>query len=103
MSYSRWGSDSDLYLFAHSAGYVACMGCLLTETDDDLDAPVARLHTPEDVVAHLERHREAGHRFEDRLLDPAIYAKDGRGYDPFIPAAARRTQRAEAERTAQPG
>jgi hypothetical protein len=64
MSFARF-SECDVYLYADVAGYVCCCGCALGDKWD--------YHSPEEVVAHMEAHRAAGHAVPDRLFDTGLY------------------------------
>lgn len=72
MSYARFGNSSDVYVFAHVNGYIACCGCLLDDKDD--------YHSPEEIVTHLQEHVTAGHQVPDHLLNPSLYPAED-----FIP------------------
>ena len=85
MSYARFSAESDIYLFAHAGGFVQCCGCPLAPYKEAYsaffkmmvpDLGMVDLHSPEEVVAHLEDHREAGHNFPLDLLDPGTYTDD---------------------------
>lgn len=81
MSYARFGADSDVYLFAHVAGFVQCCGCSLRPSADD---PAANLHTSGAVVEHLRAHVAAGHRVDEGLINPARYPDDD--FVPYVQA-----------------
>jgi hypothetical protein len=66
MSFARF-SDGDVYVFSHCNGGVQCCGCWL----DDGGLPM--FYSPEELIAHLWEHREAGHRVHDYLLEPETY------------------------------
>ena len=83
MSYARWDS-ADVYVFASTAGYVECCGCQFESHETEpyqnffghtmkYTMGSAELHSPAEVVAHMRRHREAGHFIPDELLDPKLY------------------------------
>lgn len=82
MSYSRWGPDSDLYVFDHSNfGACVCFGCLLQDEVDEygtLDNYSTRSLT--EMLAHAQRHREAGHKvpreLETKLKERWAYTKE---------------------------
>ncbi|SIN72537.1 hypothetical protein [Agromyces cerinus] len=65
MSYARFGSGSDVYVYAHVYGFIECCGCALGDAWD--------FHSPADIVDHLREHVAAGHNVPDRLLDEALY------------------------------
>lgn len=64
MSYARF-SDGDVYVFPHVDGYVQCCGCILGDKWD--------FHSPDEVVAHMHEHAEAGHLVHEHLLDRETY------------------------------
>ena len=97
MSYARFGSDgSDVYVFVSNIG-IECCGCSLIprhwvevperaifggylEQDNPDDTEIYASN--EAMVAHMERHRAAGHTVPeyvfDRLRDPADAAENKR-------------------------
>lgn len=60
MSYARWGSDSDVYVYAHVGGFIDCCGC-------------ARLDSIAETVEHMREHVARGDKVPEYLLDPATY------------------------------
>jgi hypothetical protein len=75
VSYCRKnGDDSDVYLIAtaeDSRGFWSCIGC-------DLAAPkffgycevkFTEIDNLQEVLAHLEKHRESGHKVPERALE----------------------------------
>jgi hypothetical protein len=99
MSYCRNnGTDSDVYVFAGRLG-IECCGCLFTPVGDarsqpglpeaagrlyfmagqglDVSAdfylePFPAFEEPADMIEHLMRHREAGHKVPQRAIDRLI-------------------------------
>lgn len=65
MSYARGGTDSAVYVFAHYLGFVQCCGCNLGDEWD--------FSNREDLIAHLQKHRDAGQPVPDYLFDPDTY------------------------------
>lgn len=85
MSYARFGwGGSDVYVFMHVDGYLTCCGCCLQDRVwvDDPEYPIfegyleetgehveTTFHNTEEMVAHLQIHREAGHTVPDGIED----------------------------------
>lgn len=66
MSYARFGSDSDVYVFLNVSGYFECCGCeLLTDTMS------ATFKTTDEMVTHLREHIAAEHAVPDFTI-PAL-------------------------------
>ena len=63
MSYCRW-SESDVYLFENISGVWTCQLCLLE--DDNRSHEMCSL---EEVLAHLEAHKQAGHEVPERAFE----------------------------------
>jgi len=60
MSYSRFGADSDVYVFYSVNNQYACCGCSLK---------CEKLFpTPTDITAHMQEHVDAGHKVPEYLL-----------------------------------
>jgi len=55
MSYCRFGEDSDVYVFEHVDGGWMCCGCWL-------DGRSTTTKTRGGMLAHLRKHRLAGHQ-----------------------------------------
>lgn len=78
MSYCR-PSNGDVYLYADVDGGWTCCACGLPPLLNWYDPtqgglqfpPSVRLSTIGEVVAHLEKHRTAGHQFPDSALERA--------------------------------
>lgn len=85
MSYSRFGAEgSDVYVFTAVDRGLECCGCILQERKwvDDPDYPILRgyfkavgerIHTSgmttDEMLAHLDRHRAAGHHIPGSLIE----------------------------------
>jgi hypothetical protein len=54
---------SDLYMFESVGGWVECSGCRFD------DPWIVQLNSVEDALAHVRKHREAGHTVVDGLED----------------------------------
>ena len=85
MSYARWGTDSDIYLFAHAGGFVQCCGCFLLIGWESKD-----LHSSEEVVAHMQEHVDNGHLVPADLLDPTLY--DPTDFEPYTAVSGRKDE-----------
>lgn len=70
VSYCRFSSDSDVYLYLSPRGYVCC-GCLLADEE--------AFATPCDATAHLKRHIEAGHQVPPSAIEK-LCAECGAGW-----------------------
>lgn len=67
MSYCRWGPDSDVYVYPAGHGnrdLIVCCGCALRGDDDDDVA-----ETPQQMIAHLDRHVAAGHKVPEAAFE----------------------------------
>lgn len=62
MSYARF-SYADVYVFLNVEGYLSCCGCSFPDPEQtDFD-------TTADLLAHLAKHRAAGHDVPEETLD----------------------------------
>lgn len=78
MSYARWAEptangDSDVYVYEASVGdrsLFMCQWCPLLEptANPDVGPDDFRCQTREELLAHLERHRDAGHEVPERAF-----------------------------------
>lgn len=65
MSYARWGEDgSNVYVFG-TGDEIVCMQCTL---DPDPGGSFST-RQPGEMLAHLKRHREAGHIVPERAFE----------------------------------
>jgi hypothetical protein len=55
MAWLRPSDECDVYVFENFGGWIECCRCHLTQPDPMLD-------TVEEMLAHLEEHRKAGHK-----------------------------------------
>ena len=75
MSYCRKnGKDSDVYLIAtaeDSRAFWSCIGCDLTASTffGQCEVRFTEMDTLQEVLAHLEKHREEGHKVPERALE----------------------------------
>lgn len=95
MSYARVSGDSDVYVFMSVFGHLECCGCLLQkyEYTSDVDAigwPVTEpvepfiqteFYATQDMIDHLQSHREAGHTIPDGIED-RLWRDDVRNFPP---------------------
>lgn len=61
MSYARFGSDSNVYVFQSCDLELVCYGC-------QLDSKDPRFTTARTALDHLEKHIEAGHKVPDYTI-----------------------------------
>lgn len=61
MSYARFGSDSDVYVYCDIGGYLCCCACRLASEP----CGSREFFTTADMLAHLDEHRAAGHAIPD--------------------------------------
>lgn len=90
MSYSRFGPNSDVYVYAHADGFIECCMCsLYPHNFDSFDEPLNwDYHSIEDIVNHMKEHVKAGDNVPSRLLLEETYSdKD------FIPYESPRRPR----------
>ena len=68
MSYCRWTSESDVYVYESSGGFFTCCLCSLRTDGRDLNTKKRS-----QMIAHLKEHRKAGHEVPqwatDRLIE----------------------------------
>lgn len=72
MSYCRWGTDSDVYVYGTQfydkdrgriIDVILCCDCKLSSAADDY------YETPGDMLAHLLEHRKLGHKVPESALE----------------------------------
>ena len=69
MSYSRFGWDgSDVYVFLSVGGHLECCGCLLSDEWS--------YATTDEMIAHLEEHRAAGHHVPEDCIEDLLADKE---------------------------
>lgn len=70
MSYARFnGTDSEVYVYEHSAGFIECCGCRLTAAEEGEDLGFARLSTAREALVHLDWHVREGDLVPQRAFD----------------------------------
>ena len=63
MSYARFGAGgSDVYVYADVGGYINCCGCWLHDHG-------FKAYSTDEMIAHLNEHRDAGHCVLDNTYD----------------------------------
>ena len=66
MSYCRLGPESDVYMFNHVDGGIECCICAF----QPYPGPGSiRFSTPQEALEHLMKHREAGHKVPQSVID----------------------------------
>ena len=69
MSYARFGSSgSDVYVYLDVGGYLCCCACHLSENWQH--------NSTDEMIAHLEEHRAAGHCVPQDCIDDLLADKD---------------------------
>jgi hypothetical protein len=68
MSYSRFGIDSDTYIYEHAGGFIECCGCGLPPAEGNEVLGLTRLNTAREALEHAQKHLDAGHMVPDRLF-----------------------------------
>lgn len=66
MSYCRFFSGSDVYMYPHAGGFIVCSACQLENNDFSGDSP--RFFTRTEALEHLREHEEAGHNVPDSAI-----------------------------------
>jgi len=64
MSYCRFWSTSDIYLYRSVGGGIECCGCLFRDESRDC----TNLSTFDEAIAHVQEHIDAGHRVEAHVI-----------------------------------
>lgn len=78
MSYARFGTDSDVYVYDHVDGWLACTICRLNPLGpgrmfpDDFQA----FNSTQEMLDHLAVHIKAGHKVPPSTLSKLIDARD---------------------------
>jgi hypothetical protein len=68
MSYSRFGSDSDTYIYEHVGGFIECCGCGLPPAEGNEVLGLTRLNTAREALEHAQKHLDAGDMVPDRVF-----------------------------------
>ena len=78
MSYSRFGEDSDVYIYLDVDGSIHCCGCPLEPThggNPNLGMQDIKFHGTKqlwkysDAIEHVKEHLNAGHRVPDYVIE----------------------------------
>ena len=78
MSYARFAEDSDVYVYASEAGGIECARCRFIADTKEPPRNNAVMVDEDEMIAHLEKHRRAGHRVQDDALERLRAARDAR-------------------------
>ena len=78
MSYARFSSDSDVYVYASTAGGIECCRCRFIADTHDTPRNDAVMVDEDEMIAHLEKHRKAGHRVPDDAFEQLRADRDAR-------------------------
>ena len=62
MSYCRVSTDSDVYVFYNTGDFYECCGCRF-------GGPSPMLRTATEMLEHLRKHQEAGHKVPQYAID----------------------------------
>jgi len=60
MAFARFGDDSNVYVYYHVGGFFDCCGCWM---------PGSQFKTKEEIIAHLQKHIEAGDKVPDYTIE----------------------------------
>ncbi len=69
MSYARFSSESDVYVYASANGGIECSRCRFIADSQEPPRNNAVMVDEDEMIAHLEKHRRAGHRVPDDAFD----------------------------------
>jgi len=72
MSYARFAPDSDVYVYESSRGGIECQRCrFMQPTDAIASGPRnnAVMVDEDEMIAHLAKHRKAGHRVPESAFE----------------------------------
>jgi hypothetical protein len=69
MSYARFSSESDVYVYEHFAGFIECCGCRLTGPEEGEELGFARLATARAALEHLDWHVREGDAVPARTFE----------------------------------
>lgn len=104
MSYARFGSDSDVYVYMDTRDVLVCCGCCLQDREW-VDEPgsflggylkeigeiiATEFDSTQGMVDHLQRHITEGHAVPDDVI-PALRADDAENF-PVHPATSEGTE-----------
>ena len=69
MSYARYSSDSDVYVFLNVGGFLDCCGCHLNKEGDDIHYGSFHAYSTKEMINHLKKHKEAGYDVPDYCIE----------------------------------
>lgn len=75
MSYSRFGSDSDVYMFRHVVGGITCCACRLTG-NSIFTAKSEGFDTYDAAINHLKEHIAHGHKVDKHAISMLALDRD---------------------------
>ncbi|OLC10195.1 MAG: hypothetical protein AUH39_02680 [Chloroflexi bacterium 13_1_40CM_67_9] len=78
MSYARFGPDSDVYVYASTAGGVECCRCRFIAETQEPPRNNAVMVDEDEMIAHLKKHRRAGHRVPNEAFEELRADRDAR-------------------------
>jgi len=70
MSFVRWGSDSDVYVFVNTESlYFTCCACIMEEESKTGFNDDFVCERTSEMIEHLKQHIKEGHNVPDRALE----------------------------------
>ena len=87
MSYARFAPDSDVYVYESSRGGIECQRCrFMQPTDAIASGPRnnAVMVDEDEMIAHLAKHRKAGHRVPETPVTAMAGGPRERKREPFL-------------------
>ena len=78
MSYARFAEDSDVYVYASAGGGIECARCRFITDTKEPPRNNAVMVDEDEMIAHLEKHRRAGHRVPNDAFDRLRADRDKR-------------------------
>jgi len=78
VSYARFTAESDVYVYASAAGGIECCRCRFIADAQGPPRGNAVMVDEDEMIAHLEKHRRAGHRVPDNAFEQLRPDRDAR-------------------------
>lgn len=78
MAYSKF-LKSDMYIIKGDGTFLSCVVCRLKEDNIDQMSSGFFAYSTQEMIDHIERHREYGHKFADDLIDKLL-ADDSKNF-----------------------
>jgi hypothetical protein len=72
MAVCRFSDDSDVYVFYSTQGGLECCGCRFLDRADHAVGGYFNAATERDMLEHLQRHKDAGHKVPAEAFDRLI-------------------------------